>query len=87
MTAVDGRVIRGERNREAIADAHLACYEDGILNPSIPEVAARAGVSARSVHNHFDDVEALRGEVARRQWERYAHFVDAVPRLVGLRAS
>ena len=80
MTAVDGRVIRGERNREAIADALLACYEDGILNPSIPEVAARAGVSARSVHNHFDDVEALRGEVARRQWERYAHFVDAVPR-------
>src|SRR5215831_20801349 len=78
MTAVDGRVIRGERNREAIADALLACYEDGILNPSIPEVAARAGVSARSVHNHFADVEALRAEVARRQWERYAHLLGPV---------
>ena len=80
MQAMDGRVIRGERNREAIADALLACYEEGILTPSIPEVAARAGVSARSVHNHFADVEALRAEVARRQWERYSHFVEAVPR-------
>jgi AcrR family transcriptional regulator len=89
MTAVDGRVIRGERNREAIADALLACYEDGILNPSIPEVAARAGVSARSVHNHFDDAEALRAEVARRQWERHAHFGEPVPkeRLVDQRAA
>src|SRR5262245_40003301 len=89
MTAVDGRVIRGERNREKIADALLACYEDGILTPSVPEVAARAGVSARSVHNHFADVEALRAEVARRQWERYTHFVSAVPkeRIIDKRAA
>ena len=37
--------------------------------PSVQEVAERAGVSARSVHNHFADVEALRNEVAQRQWE------------------
>jgi TetR/AcrR family transcriptional regulator of autoinduction and epiphytic fitness len=75
---VDGRTQRGQRNREAIIDALLACYDDGILRPSVDEVAARAGVSARSLHNHFDDVEALRAEVAQRQWERFSSFVTAI---------
>src|SRR5260370_37951577 len=78
VTMVDGRTQRGQRNREAIIDALLACYDDGILRPRVDEVAARAGVSARSVHNHFDDVEALRAEVAQRQWERFARFVTAI---------
>ncbi len=78
VTAVDGRVQRGERNREAIADAVLACYEAGDLHPSVSDVAARAGVSVRSVHNHFADVEALRAEVAQRQWERHAHLLGEV---------
>src|SRR3954463_3401642 len=69
-TPGDGRTRRGARNREAIIDALIACYNDGLLGPSVQEVADRAGVSARSVHNHFVDVEALRAEVAQRQWER-----------------
>lgn len=96
MTTVDGRVRRGERTRQAIVDALLSCYEDGALRPSVTEVAARAGVSARSVHNHFEDVENLRAEVAERQWERYAHLADTdidgstaerVATLVGRRAE
>jgi AcrR family transcriptional regulator len=79
VTLADGRVRRGERNREAIIDALLACYHDGIPDPSLPEVAARAGVSVRSVHNHFEDVEALRAEVAQRQWQRYAHLTVPPP--------
>ena len=75
MTLVDGRVTRGERNREAIIDALLACYEAGSLRPSVPDVAARAGVSVRSVHNHFVDMEALRNEVAQRQWQRFALLI------------
>ena len=75
----DGRVTRGARNREAIVDALLACYEAGLLRPSLPEVAARAGVSVRSVHNHFADVEALRAEVAQRQWERHAPLPSESP--------
>jgi AcrR family transcriptional regulator len=77
--AVDGRTQRGARNRQAIIDALIACYEDGFLAPSVQEVADRAGVSARSVHNHFVDVEALRLEVAQRQWQRVtplASFLD-----------
>jgi TetR/AcrR family transcriptional regulator of autoinduction and epiphytic fitness len=79
VTLADGRVRRGERNREAIIDALLACYHDGNPAPSIPEVAARAGVSVRSVHNHFDDVEALRAEVAQRQVDRFAHLTAPPP--------
>jgi TetR/AcrR family transcriptional regulator, regulator of autoinduction and epiphytic fitness len=75
MTVADGRVTRGERNREAIVDALLTCYEAGALRPSVPEVAAEAGVSVRSVHNHFADAEALRAEVARRQVERFAPLI------------
>jgi AcrR family transcriptional regulator len=84
MAAVDGRVQRGERNREAIVDALLASYDAGNLQPSVPEVAARAGVSARSVHNHFADVEALRAEVAQRQWERHAHLLGPVANVEAL---
>ena len=90
MTVVDGRVRRGARNREAIVDALLACYERGSLRPSVPEVAARAGVSARSVHNHFADVEALRAEVSQRQWQRFASLlgpVAGVAELIDQRAA
>jgi TetR/AcrR family transcriptional regulator, regulator of autoinduction and epiphytic fitness len=86
---IDGRVTRGARNREAIVDALLACYEAGELRPSLPEIAARAGVSVRSVHNHFADVEALRAEVAQRQWERHASLIggaQSITELVGQRA-
>jgi AcrR family transcriptional regulator len=75
----DGRVLRGERNREAIVDALLALYDDGVLRPSVQDVAERAGVSARSVHNHFADMEALRAEVAERQFERHAHLWEPPP--------
>jgi AcrR family transcriptional regulator len=82
----DGRITRGQRNREAIVDALLECYESGMLRPSVADVAARAGCSVRSVHNHFDDVEALRAEVARRQWDRIFQAAMDVP-TDGSRAS
>jgi len=90
VTLIDGRVTRGARNREAIVDALLACYEAGTLRPGLPEVAARAGVSVRSVHNHFADVEALRAEVAQRQWERHASLIGparTIAELVDQRAA
>jgi TetR/AcrR family transcriptional regulator, regulator of autoinduction and epiphytic fitness len=90
VTVVDGRVRRGARNREAIVDALVACYEAGELRPSVPEVAARAGVSVRSVHNHFADVEALRAEVAQWQWQRHASLigpVETIEELVAQRAA
>jgi len=93
----DGRVLRGARNREAIIDALLSLYDDGVLRPNVVDVATRAGVSARSVHNHFADMEALRAEVADRQWARVEHLTappathlplrDRIERLVDARSA
>jgi AcrR family transcriptional regulator len=78
-TTADGRVVRGERNRQAIADALLSFYDAGELRPSASQIAERAGTSVRSVHNHFADMESLRAEVAERQWNRYAKFAELPP--------
>ncbi len=75
----DGRVVRGERNRAAIADALLSLYDEGVLRPSVQQLAERAGLSTRSVHNHFADMESLRAEVADQQWARHAHLTAPLP--------
>ena len=62
---------RGDRRRAA-----RLLRATATLRPSVPEVAARAGVSVRSVHNHFADVEALRAEVAQRQWRAVRATLD-----------
>ncbi|MDQ1521202.1 MAG: hypothetical protein QOI55_2275 [Actinomycetota bacterium] len=72
--AVDGRVLRGTRNRTAIVDALLELLESGDLRPSAREIASRAGVSVRSVFQHFDDLETLYGAVVARQAERLRAF-------------
>ncbi len=55
----DGRQLRRERNREAVVDALLALYRDGNLRPSTEEIAARSGLSPRSLFRYFDDVDDL----------------------------
>ena len=72
QTATDGRVLRGERNRSAIVEALLALLEEGGAKPSAKEIAERAGVSLRSVFQHFDDMEALYAECVRQQYAKIA---------------
>lgn len=69
---VDGRVQRGERTRNAIADALLSLLEAGVPSPTAREIAGEAGVSLRSVFQHFDDMEALFAMCVERQLERTA---------------
>jgi AcrR family transcriptional regulator len=77
VSHADGRVRRGERNREAIVDALFALVGAGELQPTAEQVAARAGVGLRSVFRHFRDMESLyaaldarlRGEVSPIVWE------------------
>jgi AcrR family transcriptional regulator len=71
MTA-DGRVLRGARNRQAVVDAFLALVQEGDLRPTAPRVAARAGVSLRSVFHHFDDMESLVAGAAAAHEQQYA---------------
>jgi TetR/AcrR family transcriptional regulator, regulator of autoinduction and epiphytic fitness len=69
-TTRDGRTVRGERTRQALVDALFALLAEGELRPTGETIARRAGVSERSVFQHFPDREALFEAVARQQHER-----------------
>jgi AcrR family transcriptional regulator len=69
-TRLDGRVRRGERNRDAIAEALLALLEAGEVQPTARAVAAEAGVSLRTVFQHFDDMESLYAVCIETQFTR-----------------
>jgi AcrR family transcriptional regulator len=55
----DGRQLRRARNRQAVVEALLDLYRDGNLRPSSEEIAARSGLSPRSLFRYFDDVDDL----------------------------
>jgi AcrR family transcriptional regulator len=78
--SADGRTARAERTRAAIAEAMLALIQDGVLRPTAPVIAETAGVSLRSVFQHFDDLEALYAEVADLQIGRVLATARLVPR-------
>lgn len=77
--AQDGRIARGLRTREAI----LCAYEDLIQEAEVPptgaELAARAGVSARSIFTHFGDMDGVLAATARRALEWLARTHVAIP--------
>lgn len=68
---VDGRSARAERTRQAVIEAHITLIRAGELKPTGAQIAARAGVSLRSLWGHFGDLETLfaatGAELARRQ--------------------
>lgn len=63
---LDGRVRRGARNRERIAEALIALVREGALRPTAEQVAGRAGVGARTVFRHFADMDSLYAEMNER---------------------
>ena len=65
--AFDGRRLRRELNREAVIDALLALFRAGNYHPSCSEIAARAGLSERSLFRYFDDLEDLHRAAADRE--------------------
>jgi TetR/AcrR family transcriptional regulator, regulator of autoinduction and epiphytic fitness len=77
--ALDGRAARSARTRDAVVDAFLALIDEGDLRPTARRVAARAGVSLRSVYVRFADLDALHVEAARRQWERLSTLTGPLP--------
>ncbi|HEX8804513.1 MAG TPA: TetR/AcrR family transcriptional regulator [Acidimicrobiales bacterium] len=70
----DGRRQRAERNRAAVVDALLSLFDEGMVRPGAADIAARAGVSTRSVFRHFEDLEALTRVAVDRQWARVRHL-------------
>jgi AcrR family transcriptional regulator len=77
----DGRQLRRQRNREAVVEALLDLYRGGNLRPSTEEIAARSGLSPRSLFRYFDDVDDLTRTAMKRQEERVLPLVpvDARP--------
>ena len=79
LAFVDGRSARAARNREAVIDATLALITEEAGSPTAHAIAARAGVSTRSVFHHFDDLDALFADAADAQARRHWHLLDAQP--------
>ena len=79
-SAVDGRAARALRTRHAVVDAMLDLVDEGNIRPSAALIARRAGVSLRSVYQHFDDLETLFDVAAERHRQRYAHL-EPLPEL------
>jgi len=73
-TALDGRAARALRTRNRVVDALLDLVDEGDLRPSAADVARRAGVSLRSVFQHFDDLETLFRVAGERHRQRFAHL-------------
>jgi AcrR family transcriptional regulator len=58
-SAVDGRSLRRERNRQDIVNALLGLIENGETEISAALIASKAGLSERSIFRYFDDVNDL----------------------------
>jgi AcrR family transcriptional regulator len=69
---LDGRTARRDRNRVAVLDAVLELFSEGDLRPSPERVAARSGVSLRSVYRYVAD----RGDLIRAAVDRHLERVQ-----------
>jgi AcrR family transcriptional regulator len=74
----DGRSARSARTREAVVIAALELVRGGQPRPTAKEIAARAGISLRSVYVHFDDLDDLFAAVGARQADEVAHLLYAI---------
>jgi AcrR family transcriptional regulator len=70
-------VLRGQRNTQAILDALLHLYRQGMLTPTLTEVAQAAGVTTRAVYHRFADIEAIAREVGRRQIREHRGYFSS----------
>ena len=74
----DGREARAERTKKAVADALVELIEDGDLRPTSKAIAERAGVSERTIFQHFADLETLFSVAARRLGERIVRKLEYI---------
>ena len=58
-TPVDGRVARRERNINAVLDTVLEMFAEDAWFPTMEQVAARSGLSLRSLYRYFADPAEL----------------------------
>ena len=73
---VDGRTARRDRNRDAVLDAVLELFSEDCLAPAAQDVAARSGVSLRSVYRYYEDMDELVRQAIARNVERSAPLFE-----------
>jgi len=78
VEAADGRQSRTARSRVAICEACLDLVQEGVLQPSADQIAARAGLSRRSIFNHFADLAELYDAVVDVGMERCAPLLEEI---------
>ena len=75
---LDGRQSRTLRSRLAICEACLDLVQEGVLRPGADQIAERAGVSRRSVFNHFADLGELYDAVVEVGMQRCAPLLEEI---------
>ena len=73
---VDGRHARRADNREAVIDALVDLFHDGIYEPGSALIAERAGLSPRSLFRYFDDIDDLTHAAIDRHMAEARPLVD-----------
>ena len=73
-SAVDGRSLRRERNRQDIVNALLDLIETGETEISAALIASKAGLSERSIFRYFDDVNDLYRSVCDLAFSKEIEF-------------
>jgi AcrR family transcriptional regulator len=73
---VDGRNVRRQQNREAVIDALVDLFHDGIYEPASALIAERAGLSPRSLFRYFDDIDDLTHAAIDRHMAEARPLVD-----------
>ncbi|MBS3961202.1 MAG: TetR/AcrR family transcriptional regulator [Sandarakinorhabdus sp.] len=73
---LDGRRERSVDSRRRILSAMVELVESGVPAPTAESVAARAGVSLRTVFRHFEEMEKLHLEIAALVFERVRPIID-----------
>ena len=74
---VDGRRERSATSRRRILAALVELLESGEPSPTAESIAARAGVSLRTVFRHFEEMENLHLEIAAMVFERVQPLLEA----------
>jgi TetR/AcrR family transcriptional regulator, regulator of autoinduction and epiphytic fitness len=75
----DGRVLRRQQSYERAVDALLDLLVSGNPAPTAQEIAARSGISVRTVFRLTEDIESLHAAAVTRQMERTAHLYEPLP--------
>ena len=73
-SVLDGRARRRLDSYERAVDALLDLLEAGNPAPTAQEIAARSGISVRTVFRLTEDIETLHAAAVTRQMERTAHL-------------